>query len=51
MNIKEHFKIEGVNKIVSIKAAINNGLPEDLKIAFPDIKPVARPLVQIKECC
>lgn len=51
MNIKDHLKIEGVNKIVSIKASLNNGLPEDLKIAFPDIKPVARPLVQIKECC
>jgi len=43
---KEHLTIEGLNKIVGIKGAMNgNGLSEKLKIAFPDIIPAARPLV------
>jgi len=44
---KEHLTIEGLNKIVGIKGSMNmNRLPEKLKIAFPDIIPVERPLVQ-----
>ena len=34
---KEHLTIEGFNKIISIKASMNKGLPEILKLAFPNI--------------
>lgn len=36
---KDHLTIEGLNKIVSIKASINKGMPDDLKSAFPNIEP------------
>jgi len=37
--------MEGLNKIVGIKGAVNgNGISKKLKIAFPNIIPVARPL-------
>jgi hypothetical protein len=42
----EHLTIEGLKKIISIKASMNKGLPDGLKEAFPDIIPVARPLVK-----
>lgn len=42
---KEHLTAKGLRKILAIKASMNNGLSEGLKIAFPDIVPVARPLV------
>lgn len=32
---KEHLTIEGVNKIVAIKASMNLGLSDELKVAFP----------------
>jgi hypothetical protein len=42
---KEHLTMEGLNKIVGIKGAVNgNGISKKLKIAFPNIIPVARPL-------
>ena len=40
---KEHLTYEGLRKIVSIKAIMNNGLPEKLKASFPDLIPVLRP--------
>jgi hypothetical protein len=40
---KEHLTPEGLRKIVAIKASMNNGLPEGLKAAFPDVIPVLRP--------
>ena len=40
---KEHLKMEGLNKIVSLKSVLNNGLSDNLKIAFPDIIPEIRP--------
>ena len=43
MNQKEHLTIEGIQKIVSIKASMNLGLSEELLVAFPDVKPVLRP--------
>ena len=33
-------------KIVAIKASINQGLSQKLKLAFPDVVPVVRPLVE-----
>jgi len=41
---KEHLTMEGLHKIVSIKASINRGLTEILKVAFPNIMPISRPL-------
>jgi len=43
---KEHLTMEGLRKIVSIKATMNRGLSEELKAAFPKIIPIARPLVK-----
>lgn len=37
---KEHSTIEGIKKIVNIKASLNTGLSESLKEAFPDTEPV-----------
>lgn len=47
MNRGEHLTIEGLRKIVAIRASMNLGLPESLKEAFPGIKPVGRPLVKL----
>jgi hypothetical protein len=46
---KEHLTIEGLKKLVAIKASINSGLSDTLKAAFPDITPAARPLVVKQE--
>jgi len=45
MSRKEHLTIEGLHKIITIKATINRGLSDELKIAFPNTIPVPRPLV------
>jgi len=45
-NNKEHLTIEGLHKIVSLKASINLGLNDELKAAFPDTVPILRPLVE-----
>jgi hypothetical protein len=34
VNAKEHLKIEGLKKIVSIRATLNKGVNENLKEAF-----------------
>jgi hypothetical protein len=44
LNKKEHLTVEGLNKIISIKASLNKGLSEELKTAFPNISLVSRPL-------
>ena len=36
MNKKEHLQIEGLKKIVNLKASLNKGLPLSLKEAFPN---------------
>ncbi len=43
-----HLRMEGLIKIINIKASFNKGLPDELKAAFSSsgIVPVARPLVQ-----
>ena len=43
---REHLTLEGFKTIVAIRASINRGLSEELKIAFPDVVPVVRPLVE-----
>lgn len=46
---KEHLTIEGMEKIISIKASINKGLSAKIKEGFPSIEPVKRPLVKFSE--
>ena len=39
--------MEGIKKkIIAIKYSINKGLTDNLKVAFPNITPVSRPLIQ-----
>jgi hypothetical protein len=45
----EHLTIKGLQKILSIRASMNKGLTEKLKVAFPDIVPENRPLVETAE--
>lgn len=45
MKRKEHLTLEGLHQIVAIKASMNRGLSEMLKVAFPDIVPVERPKI------
>jgi len=44
---KEHLTQEGLAKIVSIKALMNKGLSEKLKLVFTNITPVKRPDVGV----
>ena len=46
---KKHLTMEGLRKIVGIKASMNKGLSEELKAAFPDTISVPRPLVKDQE--
>jgi hypothetical protein len=41
---KKHLTQEGLNKIVSIKSSMNLGLSDQLKLAFPNITAIPRPL-------
>lgn len=43
----EHLTVEGLQKIVSIKASMNKGLSAVLTEAFPNVYPVSRPLVEV----
>ena len=45
---KEHLTMDGLSKIVSIKNFMNLGLPYELKVAFPNIVPVVRPVIKDK---
>ena len=45
LNLKAHSNIEGIYKIINIKAAMNWGLSDTLKTQFPTALPVYRPLV------
>ena len=46
---KEHLTVEGLKKLITIKASMNKGLSDELKSAFPYIIPVKRPLLQDQE--
>jgi hypothetical protein len=46
---KEHLTLEGLSKLVGIKASLNNGLPAGLKEAYPDVEPAKRLNVVNKE--
>ena len=44
INAKEHLTLEGLQKIVSIKASVNWGLTNELKVAFPNTIPALKSL-------
>ena len=44
---KEHITPEGLRQIVGIRAAMNWGLSDKLKLSFPDVVPVVRPHVEL----
>ena len=48
LNLKTQSSDEGLQKIVNIRASINKGLSDILKIAFPKTIPVTRPLVNFE---
>jgi len=43
---KDHLTLEGLQKIVALKASMNWGLPEELKKAFPNTQAIERPLIE-----
>ena len=43
MEQKEHLNLDGLHKIIAIKASMNRGLSDEFKLAFPDVIPVIRP--------
>lgn len=45
INNKDHLTIQGFKKLISLRASMNKGLPERLKLAFQEIIPVIRPEV------
>jgi hypothetical protein len=47
MHNKQHLNTKGLNKIISFKASLNKGLSTLLKIHFPNITPVVRPVIKI----
>jgi hypothetical protein len=49
LNRKEHLTIEGIHKLIAIKASMNLGLSGELEAAFPDTIPVTRPIVENQE--
>jgi hypothetical protein len=49
LNLKAHSKVEGIREILSLKASMNKeGLSDMLKINFPAILPVTRPVVSFE---
>jgi hypothetical protein len=46
---KQHLTMEGLTKLVSIKASLNLGLSEKLQESFPNIVPSVKPEVKPSE--
>lgn len=44
MLLKEHLTLEGLQKIINIRATLNFGLSKELQLMFPETIPVSRPL-------
>lgn len=42
---KEHLTIEGIKNLIVIKSLMNLGLSDQLKVDFPDVKPIERSLI------
>src|SRR5947209_16884387 len=45
---KEHLTLEGMQKIINLKASLNTGNSDELKALFPNTVPVAKPSVEYK---
>jgi hypothetical protein len=45
----EHLKREGIQLIINVRASLNLGLSEVLKVAFPNTIPVVRPYISSSE--
>ena len=43
---KENLTLDGIHKLISIRAAINLGLSPDLKAAFPTVESYPKPFVK-----
>jgi hypothetical protein len=48
MNTKYHLSLEGLLKIINIKATMNLGLSKTLKTEFKNILPIDRPIIITK---
>jgi len=46
---KSHLTKDGLLKLISLKAVINNGLKDELRIAFPDVIPALRPEISLSK--
>jgi len=44
IKMKEHLTEDGLHKILSLKSALNLGIPETIKAAFPNITTMVRPI-------
>jgi hypothetical protein len=44
-NNKEHLTKEGLQNLVNLRATLNLGLSSELALAYPNTKPVSRPVV------
>lgn len=49
MKNKEHLTLDGLKKVLSLKASLNLGLSSELKDKFPNIEAVKRPLIIDKD--
>ena len=49
IELKEHLTLQGLRKIVALRASMNLGLSKKLLAAFPDVIQVTRPLVKNKK--
>lgn len=47
LNLKEQASSVGLQKIINIRASMNKGLSDHLKLVFPNTKPIIRPVVDI----
>jgi len=46
MNRKEHLTSEGLQEIINLKASMNLGLSDELKVVLPNTNQVSRPKVE-----
>lgn len=44
---KQHLQEKGLNKILSLKSALNQGLSDKLKAAFPSVDLIDRPVLEV----
>jgi len=42
--MKEHLTLQGLQKIINIRATLNFGLYKEIQLMFPETVPVPRPL-------